>query len=108
MTDDQRERLLRDGFCRVAGVLDVASLAEVRAIATTALARTANPEHRAQWRSEGSLAPLADHPEFSVLIANPAIGRAPAALGLDDLRYSSGTVISKPPRGPALFSHQDW
>jgi len=108
MSNDQRERLLRDGFCRVAGVLDAAALAEVRAIAAAALARTVNPEHRAQWRSEGSLVPLADHPEFSVLIANPAIGRALAALGLDDLRYGSGCVIGKPPRGSALFRHQDW
>jgi hypothetical protein len=105
---ENREQFLRDGFCHLRGVLDAASLVEVRAIAAAALARTATPEHRAQWRSEGSLVPLADHPEFSVLIANPAIRGALAALGLEDLRYSSGYVISKPPRGPALFWHQDW
>ncbi len=108
MPNDQRERLLRDGFCHLAGVLDAATLAEVRAIAAAALARSADAEHRAQWRSEGSLVPLAEHPEFSVLIGHAAIGRTLAALGLEDLRYSSGYVISKPPRGPALFWHQDW
>lgn len=108
MPDGARDRLLHDGFCHLRGVLDAAALAEVRAIAAAALAETATPEHRAQWRSEGSLVPLSDHPEFSVLIANPAIGRALAGLGLSDLRYSSGYVISKPPHGPALFWHQDW
>jgi hypothetical protein len=103
--DPARGQLVRDGYCRVRGVLDGALLTQARALSAAALERTATPEHRAQWRSEGSLVPLSDHPGFSTLIAAPAIAGMLEDLGLADSRYSSGYVISKPPGGPALFWH---
>jgi ectoine hydroxylase-related dioxygenase (phytanoyl-CoA dioxygenase family) len=100
--------LRHDGYCRVANVLDAALLGQVRGLSTAALGMSATPEHRAQWRAEGSLIPLSDHPAFSALIASSAIRGMFDALALEDCRYSSGYVISKPPGGPALFWHQDW
>jgi ectoine hydroxylase-related dioxygenase (phytanoyl-CoA dioxygenase family) len=103
-----RRALLQDGYCRVRQVLDEPAIARTRANSAAALETAATPEHRAQWRAEGSLIPLSDHPAFSALIASPAIRSMFDALALEDCRYSSGYVISKPPGGPALFWHQDW
>lgn len=52
--------------------------------------------------------PVADVPAFAELIANDRARAAFAELGFSDPRFSSGYVISKPPRSPALFWHQDW
>ena len=106
--DAARRQLLDDGYCRVPGVLGAASLAAAREMAGAALAATAGAAHRAQWRSQGSLVPLSDHPPSAALVADPALRETFARLGLDGARFSSGYVISKPPGGPALFWHQDW
>jgi len=104
---EQGVALRRDGYCVVPGVLDPAMLGRVRAQAGEAL-KTITPEHRAAHRSQGSLVQVADFPGFAELIAWPPTLAALAGLGLTDVRYSSGYVISKPPRSPALFWHQDW
>ena len=78
-----------------------------RRAAEAALA-AAGADHRAQWRSQGSLVPVADHPSFAPLIAHPGFQTMFGQLGFRGTRFSSGYVISKPPGGPALFWHQDW
>ena len=102
-----RRQVVDHGFCHVPGLLDPASLAATQAMAAAALA-SIGADHRAQWKSEGSLIALADHPPFAALIAHPAIQDMFARLDFDDARFTSGYVISKPPGGPALFWHQDW
>ena len=105
--DAARRQLLDDGYCLVPGVLDPPSLGAVRKMAEAALA-TVGPEHRAQWKSQGSLVALSDHPASAELIAHPALRATFGRMGLGGARFSSGYVISKPPGGPALFWHQDW
>ena len=102
-----RRQVVADGFCHVPGLLDPASLAATQAMAAAAL-DTIGADHRAQWKSEGSLIALADHPPFAALIAHPAIQDMFARLDFGGARFTSGYVISKPPGGPALFWHQDW
>ena len=102
-----RRRLERDGYCHVPAVLDRASVEATREAAAAALA-TIGEEHRARWKSQGSLIALSDHPRFAALIAHPGFRDMFSLMGLDGARYSSGYVISKPPGGPALFWHQDW
>ena len=102
-----RRRLVKDGYCRVPGVLDPVFLRSVQEMAAAAL-DTVGAEHRAQWRSQGSLVALADHPPFAALIAWPGLQEMFSRMGLDDTRFTSGYIISKPPGGPALFWHQDW
>ena len=102
-----RRQLTEDGYCHVPGVLDPAFLRSVQELAAAALA-TVGAEHRARWRSQGSLIALADHPPFAALIAFPGLEEMFSRMGLDDTRFTSGYVISKPPGGPALFWHQDW
>ena len=102
-----RRQLGADGFCRVQGVLDPASLQATRETAESALG-SIGADHRAQWRSQGSLVPIADHLAFAALIAHPGFQEMFGRLGFQGTRFSSGYVISKPPGGPALFWHQDW
>ena len=102
-----RGQLAEDGYCRVPRVLDPGFLRSVQELAAAAL-DTVGAEHRAQWRSQGSLIALADHPPFAALIAYPGLQEMFSRMGFDDTRFTSGYVISKPPGGPALFWHQDW
>lgn len=106
-TAPARRRLVEDGYCRIPGGLDSGILRSVQEMAATALAAV-DAEHRARWRSQGSLVPLADHPPFAALIAHPGLQEMFSRMGFDDTRFTSGYVISKPPGGPALFWHQDW
>ena len=102
-----RRRLVEDGYCHVPGVLDPGFLRTVQEMAAAALT-TVGAEHRAQWRSQGSLVALADHPPFAALIACPDLQEMFSRMRLDGTRFTSGYIISKPPGGPALFWHQDW
>ena len=102
-----RHQLEEHGFCHVPAVLDPAALRATREAAGAALG-TIGADHRAQWRSQGSLVPVADHAFFAPLIAHPGFQAMFGRLGFRGTRFSSGYVISKPPGGPALFWHQDW
>ena len=102
-----RRQLVADGFCHVPGVLDPVALRATRDAAEAALG-TIGTDHRTQWRSQGSLVPVADHPSFAPLIAHTGFQEMFGRLGLHGTLFSSGYVISKPPGGPALFWHQDW
>ena len=102
-----RRQLSAEGFCHVPGVLDPAALRATVEAAEAALGAI-GADHRAQWRSQGSLVPVADHPSFAPLIAHPGFQTMFERLGFHGSRFSSGYVISKPPGGPALFWHQDW
>jgi ectoine hydroxylase-related dioxygenase (phytanoyl-CoA dioxygenase family) len=99
--------LLEDGYCIVRDILDAPMLDRVRSH-SRALLDAASPEHRAQQRATGSLIHIAADPFFAELIAWSPARAALDSLGLGDAAFSSGYVISKPPRSPALFWHQDW
>ena len=101
------QKLADDGYCHVPGVLDPSFLKTVQDLAAAALG-SVGAEHRAQWKSQGSLIALSDHPPFAALIAYPGLRSMFDAMGLEGTRFTSGYVISKPPGGPALFWHQDW
>ena len=102
-----KRQLLDEGYCHVPEVLEPSFLERVQDLAAGTL-RALDADHRAQWRSQGSLVALADHPPFAALIAYPGLQEMFARMGLDGTRFTSGYIISKPPGGPALFWHQDW
>ena len=102
-----RRQLVEEGYCHLPGVFDPSFLASVQAMAAAALG-TIGAKHRTQWKSQGSLIALADHPPFAALIAWPGLQAMFDRFGFDDTRFTSGYIISKPPGGPALFWHQDW
>ena len=107
MDGDLRAGLLRDGFCRVPGVLDGETLERMRTV-SGALTGAMSDEDKRTHKYTGSMISLADDERFSELIAYPKTLEAFQSLGFDDLRWTSGYVISKPPHSPSLFWHQDW
>lgn len=101
------QQLRDDGFCVIPNVLTGPMFDQVQSLAGRCV-QGISAAHRAQWRSEGSLVHVGDHPAFADLIAYQPALDALGTLDLDGIRFSSGYVISKPPKGPALFWHQDW
>ena len=112
-----RQQLLTDGFCLVDGELPDGSVERLRAWSDAWLTRSEHPPH---WKYQGSDVKISGirnrskrSPEFphdevvDFLIEHPA--SIMSALGMGDLK-SGGVfqIISKPPRAPALYWHQDW
>lgn len=110
MTSDRasaRQQLLRDGYCVLSELLDPAFVTTLRKRSLAILGALPR-EHRESNRSQGSLVPLADHPDFADIVGSDTLRAAFAGLEFADPRFSSGYLISKPPGGPPLFWHQDW
>ena len=99
--------LMRDGYCVLHGILDRTMLRRVRERCRHILS-SVTEHHRSLQRAPGSLIHVAVDPFFAELIAWPKTHAALAGLRLEDARFSSGYVISKPPHSPPLFWHQDW
>ena len=100
-------QLSDEGYCVAERVLDPTLLAHIQGVVAEILP-TVSAAHRARNRSQGSLVHLADHPAFAPLIGCQKLRDLFGELGFADPRFSSGYLISKPPKGPALFWHQDW
>ncbi|MDE2726517.1 MAG: phytanoyl-CoA dioxygenase family protein [Gemmatimonadota bacterium] len=104
---DKYDQLLRDGFCVVEGVLKPEMLERVRTVSDRLL-DAQSPSHFEEQKSTGSMVSVFDDVFFAELVSYPPALAALADLGFDRPTWSSGYVISKPPRSPALFWHQDW
>ncbi len=101
------EALDRDGFVRVAGVIDPVTIDTLLLRAQATLFR-ASAASREAVRSNGSLIHLSDNPEYADIIGYPPLIALLRALGASDPRWTGGFLISKPGGGPPLFWHQDW
>ena len=107
MQQEMSDKLLEDGFVKFEGLFSREEIDAWRRVAQNALSEL-DDAHRERFRSNGSLCNLAELPAFAPLIADSRIGDAIARLGGNDIRWTSGYLISKPPGGDALFWHQDW
>ena len=103
---DKRAQLDRDGFCLLEGIIEDDMLARLRTVTDGVLARQ-EAAHFARQRAQGSLIRVTEDPFMARLIAYPPILEALAALGFADPKWGSGFIISKPPKSPPLFWHQD-
>lgn len=100
-------QLIEDGFCVLEDVLDLPFLQELREFTDLQTAHMSQEEARAQ-KSTGSLIPVMNDEIFARLVAyRPALDTL-EKLGFHDNKFSSGYVISKPPKTPRLFWHFDW
>lgn len=106
-SQERYTQLIEDGFCTVENVLDTDLLTRLRQI-TDQLLDAEGEEVRAGQRSTGSMIDVGVHPIFAELVAHPPARTVLETLGFLRPRWMSGYVISKPPRSPALFWHQDW
>ena len=107
MDSTKRTQLDEEGFCVFPGVLHDDLLNKLRRV-TQAILEKLPPQHEADNRSTGSMVSVYEHPLFADLIALPAACEAIQSLGFSTARFSSGYIISKPPKSPRLFWHYDW
>ena len=103
---EKREQLDQDGYCLLEGLIAEDMLARLREVTDGLIARQA-AAHFARNRAQGSLIRATEDPFMARLIAYPPMLAALARLGFPDPKWGSGFVISKPPKSPPLFWHQD-
>ena len=107
MLADQRTSLAVRGYTVVRGFLSDAPMDMLREQSDAVLDGLPK-QHRDEYKSQGSLVNLGDHPHYSHLIASPELRELMRQLGFAGNRWLAGYLISKPPQSPALFWHQDW
>ena len=107
MDMEKRKQLDEKGFCIVPGVLSAQFLDELRNVTQSILEKLPQ-EHEQDNRSTGSMVSVYEHPIFAELIALPEALAALQSLGYTTAGFSSGYIISKPPKSPRLFWHYDW
>lgn len=100
-------QLIEEGFCVFEDILDDTMLERVRSVSNQLL-NAQDDEHFEAQKSTGSMISVYDDPFFAELVAYQPALDALTALGYPEPRWSSGFVISKPPKAPPLFWHQDW
>lgn len=104
----KREELLERGFTIFKGVLPLEMLQQVRVLAEE-LAEQLSPADKEKYKYQGSSIPFDfQHSILAQLTAWPGALEALAALGFPQTKFLSGYILSKPPKGPALYWHQDW
>lgn len=101
------DKLIQDGFCVIKNVLQNDMLTRLQLI-TSELLSQQTEEERAAHRSSGSMISVYSHSLFSELVVYHQVIQAFEELGFIRPKWSSGYVISKPPKSPPLFWHQDW
>ena len=104
---DRYQQLIENGYCVVENVLTSAFLVRLREI-TDGLIDAVPAEEARTRRSTGSMIPVIRHAGLVDLVAHPTALAALESMGLEDSRFQSGYIISKPPGGPRLFWHFDW
>lgn len=102
-----KQDLRTQGFCIARSRFDQRTLDRIGRLCDMALA-TVTANHRAMFKAQGSLVDILDYPDFSEIMAHPALEALFDELGLHGAVFGSGSVVSKPPGAPALFWHQDW
>lgn len=104
---DKRAQLERDGYCVFPGLLPDELLTALRQVTGDILGKLP-AEHEQDNRSTGSMVSVYEDPIMGDLIALPQAQAALRSLGFSGAGFSSGYIISKPPKSPRLFWHYDW
>lgn len=104
---EQKEQLLKDGYCVFENILDAEMLHSLRKVSDELLAGQ-SLENKKLYYSTGSNIPLTEDPFFAELIAYPDVLAALASLGYPESKFSIGFIISKQPNSPRLFWHYDY
>ncbi len=102
------EQLFRDGFCVFKNILSPEMLRELRTVTADLLAE-AGSKHHEQYRYQGSNISVAyQHEVFARLFAWPQALAGLRQLGFAHPKWMSAYLLSKPPKAPPLYWHQDW
>ena len=104
---EKKRQHLEDGFCVIENVLPPELLQEMRELTDRLIDAVPEADNEKQ-RSTGSMIPIGRNPAFAKLATLLPALDAYRQMGFDDVRFTSGYVISKPPHSPPLFWHFDW
>jgi hypothetical protein len=100
--------LLANGFCTFENVVEDPMLDELRRVTDRLLAE-ADQQELQRYRYQGSNISMQwPDPIFADLVSYGPSLLAMAELGFDQPKFWSGYILSKAPRAPALYWHQDW
>lgn len=102
----KRKELDKLGYCVIKNILDHDFLIELNAFCTD-LRNEIPSEHFASQISTGSMITIDNHLYFSKLVSWQPTLSALKKLNFKDTVWSTGYLISKPPKSPPLFWHQD-
>ena len=104
---EERDTLERDGFVVLKNVLGSDMLKRVNDTSNI-LIESDKYKHLQIDKYTGSLIPLSKSSNYAELIAHDRVlDIIRDTLGFSDIRWMSGFLISKPPKGPSLGWHQD-
>lgn len=102
------QQLRVNGFTTFEQVLDPPMLDELRRV-TDALLEEQSAADREKYRYQGSNIQLTyQHPVLAKLFAWPNALEALKNLGYLEPKWWSAFLLSKPPKAPPLYWHQDW
>ena len=104
--EQKRLQLDQDGFCLLEGIIDNGMIKRLREVTDAVIAQQ-EAAHFERQRAQGSLIRVTEDPFMARLVAYRPILEALAGLGFPHPKWGSGFIISKPPKSPPLFWHQD-
>lgn len=111
---EQRKQMLRDGFVKFPGILPADMVRRLNDASQRAYDAAATGPEGSDQKTTGSMIPMRDResyqidPIFGELIAYEPALNCLRGMGYQDINYTDGYIISKPPAGPRLFWHYDW
>jgi hypothetical protein len=100
-------QLINEGYCILEEIYSQKLIDRMRAV-TDVLVDQMTEDEVIRQRSTGSLISVMKHEGLVDLIVDTGALEALESIGLREIRFQSGYVISKPPKGPQLFWHFDW
>ncbi len=108
VSSSMREQLIDDGYCLFSQIISDQMIKELRNV-TDVLLDQQTDEEKEHNRLTGSMIQVWKDDAMAKLIAMPVAFDAMRCLGFKNPKWQcDGYIISKPPRSPALFWHQDW
>ncbi|MDO9105312.1 MAG: phytanoyl-CoA dioxygenase family protein [Methylovulum sp.] len=107
MKSASREQLEQQGYCIARNLLDQSMIEKISQWCDKVLEKVSE-YNRTEFKAQGCLVDIADYPDFAEVIGHEALAALFNELDFGGYVLGSGSVVSKPPNGPALFWHQDW
>ena len=101
------DQLLEKGYLVLKKIIPLNFIDELILI-TNNLLNEQSDQERDEQKSTGSMINISKDPFFADLISYKTVLEILKNIGIYDLRFSSGYIISKPAFSPKLFWHFDW
>ena len=102
-----KEFFLENGYIKLNDIINKKIIKKVKDASFVLIKKQTKSEIKRQI-STGSMISVSKKETFIELIKNPLILKSIKDLGFNDIKWSSGYIINKPPKSPPLYWHNDW